>query len=117
MMNEYIFNNTDYENDPEWIIKDYFNSMNLQGKFLWMLPYLINKIGCGVNETYCSFPDFEDPDPECHFEGMMFGVWEGEIIVPESVGFKYVRLACEKYLHLHPEDTEKVNTLLAKIPS
>ncbi|KJP11530.1 hypothetical protein YA33_03520 [Klebsiella aerogenes] len=82
-----------------------------------MLPYLINKIGCGVNETYCSFPDFEDPDPECHFEGIMFGVWDGELIVPEFVGFKYVRLACEKYIQLHPEDTEKVNELLAKIPA
>ncbi|HBQ7915358.1 TPA: ribonuclease toxin immunity protein CdiI, partial [Klebsiella aerogenes] len=87
------------------------------GKFIWMLPYLINKIGCGVNETYCSFPDFEDPDPECHFEGIMFGVWDGELIVPEFVGFKYVRLACEKYIQLHPEDTEKVNELLAKIPA
>ncbi|MFD3242547.1 ribonuclease toxin immunity protein CdiI [Rahnella perminowiae] len=116
MMNEYLFENTDYESDPEWVIRDYFNSMNLQGKFMWMLPYLINKVGCGVNETYCSFPDWNDPDPECHFEGIMFGVWEGEIIVPESVGFNYVKLACEKYLQLHPEDTEKVNALLAQIP-
>ena len=51
MMNEYIFNNTDYESDPEWVVRDYFNSMNLQGKFRWMVPYLIYKIGCGVNET------------------------------------------------------------------
>ncbi|EPG6258948.1 ribonuclease toxin immunity protein CdiI [Klebsiella aerogenes] len=116
-MNEYIFENIDYENDPEWVVRDYFNSMYLQGKLIWMLPYLINKIGCGVNETYCSFPDFEDPDPECHFEGIMFGVWDGELIVPEFVGFKYVRLACEKYIQLHPEDTEKVNELLAKIPA
>ncbi|SXD25291.1 Uncharacterised protein [Klebsiella aerogenes] len=47
----------------------------------------------------------------------MFGVWDGELIVPEFVGFKYVRLACEKYIQLHPEDTEKVNELLAKIPA
>lgn len=115
-MNEYIFENTDYENDPYWVVRDYFNSMNLQVKFTWMLPYLVNKIGCGVNETYCSFPNIEDPDPECHFDGIMFGVWEREIIVSEEVGFKYTRLACERYLKLHPEDTEKVNSLVAKLP-
>jgi len=117
MMNEYIFERIDYDNDSEWVVKDFFNSMNLQSKFLWSLPFIINKIGCGVNETYCSFPDLEDPDPECHFEGIMFGVWGGEIIVPESVGFNYVKLACEKYLRLHPEHTARVNELLAQIPS
>jgi len=115
-MNEYIFDNTDYENDPEWVVRDYFNSMNLQGKFIWMLPYLVNKIGCGANETYCSFPDINDPDPECHFDGIMFGVWGGEIIVSEEVGFKYTRLACEIYLKLHPKDIDKVNDLVSKLP-
>jgi len=117
MMNEYIFERIDYANDPEWVVKDFFNSMNLQCKFLWSLPFIIKKIGCGVNETYCSFPDLEDPDPKCHFEGIMFGVWEGEIIVSETVGFGYMRLACEKYIQLHPEDKTKVNELLANIPS
>ncbi|QBH95500.1 hypothetical protein EKN56_03200 [Limnobaculum zhutongyuii] len=115
-MNEYIFESIDYKNDPEWVVKYYFNSMHLQGKFIFMLPYLLNKVGCCVNEAYCSFPDFEDPDPECYFEGMMFGVWGGEVIVSESVGFNYARLACEKYLQLYPEDTEKVNTLLVQLP-
>ncbi|MFM4822929.1 ribonuclease toxin immunity protein CdiI [Aeromonas hydrophila] len=73
-MNEYIFENIDYENDPGLIITDFFNSMNLQGEFLFMLQDLVHKVGCGVNESYCSFPDFEDPDPECHFDGIMFGV-------------------------------------------
>lgn len=117
MMNEYIFKDTDYDNDPDWVVKDYFNSMNLQGKFMWMLPYLMNKIGCGVNETYCSFPDFEGSDPECHFNGIMFGVWNADIIVPECVGFKYTRQACDKYVELHPEDAEKINALLANLPS
>ncbi|HFO3598946.1 TPA: ribonuclease toxin immunity protein CdiI, partial [Escherichia coli] len=39
------------------------------------------------------------------------------VIVSEETCFEYVRLACEKYLQLHPEDTEKVNKLLSKIPS
>ena len=115
-MNEYIFKHIDYNNDPEWVIKDFFNSLNLYGKFIWGVEYIINRVGFVIDETYCNFPDWNDPDLECHFEGIMFGVWEGEIIVSETLGFKYVRLACEKYLALHPEDTDKINELLAKIP-
>ncbi|AZS52249.1 hypothetical protein DM558_12305 [Entomomonas moraniae] len=76
---------------------------------------MINRIGFVIDETCCNFPDWSDPDPEHHFDGVMFGVWEGEIIVLEEVSFKYVRLACEKYLELHPGDTDIVNKLLAKI--
>ncbi|GKW05510.1 ribonuclease toxin immunity protein CdiI [Pectobacterium carotovorum] len=116
MMNEYIFSRIDYDSDPLWVVKDFFNSLNLSQRLVWGVESIIKRNGFVINETYCHFPDFEDADPECHFEGIMFGVWEGEIIVPESVGFNYVKLACEKYLQLHPEDTEKVNALLAQIP-
>lgn len=116
MMNEYIFERIDYDNDPEWVVKDFFNSLNLSQKFVWGVEKVLNKHGFVINETYCHFPDYEDPDPECHFEGVMFGVWEGEVIVPESVGFNYAKLACAKYLQLHPEDTEKVNYLLTQLP-
>ncbi|MEG5407214.1 ribonuclease toxin immunity protein CdiI, partial [Enterobacter roggenkampii] len=37
-------------------------------------------------------------------------------IVSEEICYHYVRLASEKYLRLHPEDTEKVNSLLARLP-
>ena len=115
-MNEYIFRQIDYDNDPEWVIKDFFNSMNLYGRFIWTVKNIISKTGFVVDETFCSYPDWNDSDPESHFEGIMFGVWEGELIVTESVAFKYTRLACEKYLQLHPEDTDKINELLVKMP-
>ncbi|MFP1814116.1 ribonuclease toxin immunity protein CdiI [Lonsdalea quercina] len=116
-MNEYLFKKIDYENDNEWVLKDFFNSLHLQGKFLYGVNNIIKRRGFVINETYLHYPDLQDIDPEFHFEGIMFGVWEGEIIVSEDVGFKYTRLACEKYLQLHPEDTDKINELLAKLPS
>ena len=117
MMNEYIFERIDCENDPLWVVKDFFNSLSLSERLLWGVEKVIYRHGFVINETYCHFPDFKDSDPEFHFEGVMFGVWEGEIILPESVGFEYVKTACDKYLQLHPEDTEAVKILLAKIPS
>lgn len=115
-MNIRLFDNIDYDKS-DWVIEEFFNSIYSQGEFLWALKLIIEKNGCGINETYCSFPDLNDPDPEYHFEGIMFGVWEGEIIVSEETGFKYISLACEKYLQLHPEDAENINELLIKIPS
>ncbi|MDU5476254.1 ribonuclease toxin immunity protein CdiI [Pantoea sp.] len=116
-MNEYLFEKIDYDDDKMWVLKDFFNSLHLQGKLLYGVDKIIKKCGFVINETYCHYPDLQDIDPDFHFEGIMFGVWEGEIIVPESIGFKYARIACEKYIQLHLEDTEKVNELLRKIPS
>ena len=116
MMNEYIFNKIDCDNDKYWVIKSFFNSLNLSEKLLDGVSNIINRTGFVINEMYCHFPDLNNYDPEWHFEGIMFGVCEDEIVVPESVGFDYVRLACEKYLQLHPEDSAKVSTLLAQLP-
>jgi len=115
MNNKKLFEGIDYENDPEWVIKEFFNSIYSQHKFLWALPFILKRYGCCVNETACTFPDLDDPDPMCHFEGIMFSVYDGEIIVPESVGFNYVRLACERYINIHPDDQITVNDLLMQI--
>ncbi len=115
MNNKQLFENIDYNNDPEWVIKEFFNSIYSQHKFLWALPFILKRHGCCVNETDCTFPDLDDPDPIYHFDGIMFSVYSGEVIVPESVGFNYVRLACERYIKLHPDDQKTVNTLLMQI--
>ncbi|HFO6612835.1 TPA: ribonuclease toxin immunity protein CdiI, partial [Escherichia coli] len=75
-----------------------------------------------LDGIYCNFPDMNSYDESEHFEGVEFAVGyppdeDDIVIVSEETCFEYVRLACEKYLQLHPEDTEKVNKLLSKIPS
>lgn len=37
------------------------------------------------------------------------------VIISEEDCNQYVRLACEKYVKLHPEDADKVNELQSKI--
>ncbi|XYQ54996.1 ribonuclease toxin immunity protein CdiI [Pectobacterium carotovorum] len=115
MTNEYIFEKTNYNNDNEWIIMDFFNSLNLQNKFIYGIDSIIKKHGFVINETYCQFPDLQELDTDFHFEGIMFGVWEGEVIVPEKTALKHIRLACERYVKIHPEDADKVKFLLDKI--
>ncbi|MDF7758536.1 ribonuclease toxin immunity protein CdiI [Kosakonia cowanii] len=115
MNNKKLFEGIDYENDPEWVIKEFYNSIYSQHKFLWALPFILKRYGCCVNETDCTFPDLDDPDPMCHFERIMFSVYGGEMIVPEFLGFNYVRLTCESYIKLHPDDQKTVNDLTMQI--
>ncbi|MEV1470663.1 ribonuclease toxin immunity protein CdiI [Pseudomonas aeruginosa] len=70
--------------------------------------------------AYCNFPDENSPFDEEHFEGVEFSYGyppkdEDTIVVSEAVCSKFIRLACEKYLQRHPEDTEKVKELLDKL--
>lgn len=115
-MSEYIFEEVDYNNDPEWVLKDFFNSLNLSGNLYFGVGKIVEKCGFGIEETYCHFPDFKGHDPDFYFEGIMFGVWGGEIIVDEVTGYKYTRTACERFCLMHPEEKQKFEVLIKKIP-
>lgn len=103
------------------IITSYFDIIFGDGYFLKAIGYLIEKTSFHVDGAYCTFPDMNSYYEEEHFEGVEFAYGyppeeEDTIIVSEETCFKYVRLVCEKYLQLHPEDTEKVNALLVQLP-
>jgi hypothetical protein len=114
-MHKQIFNNVGAQ-DSAWIVKEYFNAIYLQGRFLWALPLLIDKRGCVVNEVYCLFPDPSDPDPACHFEGVMFGIADDETIVTEEACSIYIKEACKNYLGLHPRDEGQIREILGSSP-
>ncbi|MHC8310449.1 ribonuclease toxin immunity protein CdiI [Pseudomonas sp. GT1P32] len=117
VLSEYLFKWVDCGNDEFWVVKEFFNSINMSKKFLCGLSLLTDGIGFCFDEAYFHLPDLDGSDDELRFDGLMFGVFDGETIVSEADGYSLVRLACEKYLQLHPEDTTKVNELLAKLPA
>ncbi|MBS0057799.1 ribonuclease toxin immunity protein CdiI [Yersinia sp. Marseille-Q3913] len=109
------------ESEPYWVIKGYFDRMYNDDVFLDAVSSLVKKIGFNCDGAYCNFPDMDSYYEEEHFDGVEFAYGyppeeDDTVIVSEDVCFEYVRLACEKYLQLHPEDTNKVNTLLAQLP-
>ncbi|KRP67137.1 hypothetical protein TX23_26620 [Pseudomonas paralactis] len=81
------------------------------------MSLLADGVGFCFDEAYFHLPDLEGSDEELKFDGLMFGVFDGEIVVSETDGYRLVRLACEKYLQLHPEDITKVNELIAGLPA
>ncbi|AWH89387.1 ribonuclease toxin immunity protein CdiI [Limnobaculum parvum] len=120
-MNKELFGQPYSDTDPYWIVKSYFDRMYNDDKFLEAIELLTRRWTLNVDGAYCNFPDMDSYDEEDHFDGVEFAYGyppeeDDIVIVSEEICYKYVRLACEKYLQLHPKDTEKVNTLLAKMP-
>ncbi|MBK4717113.1 MULTISPECIES: ribonuclease toxin immunity protein CdiI [Tenebrionibacter/Tenebrionicola group] len=121
-MNIELFGQPYDKSNPYWVLESYFDRMFIEGCFLKSVNYILHKDSFHVDGAYCSFPDLNSCYDEEHFEGVEFAYGyppeeEDTIIVSEKVCYEYVHLACEKYLKLQPGDTEKVNSLLAKLPA
>lgn len=115
-MDRDLFWPIDQDNDPHWIVKGFFNYVYSDNEFIWVLPQLLKKYGCGLDDFYCAFPDLTDFDPECHFEGVIFGIWEWEVNVSEAIAFDYLKQACDKYVQLHPEAKQEIDILWDLFP-
>ncbi|PQQ22258.1 ribonuclease toxin immunity protein CdiI [Photorhabdus hindustanensis] len=120
-MNQELFGQPYDHSDPHWIVKSYFDRMYNDGHFLEAIELLSKKGALSTDGSYCHFPNMNSYYEEDRFEGVMFIYGyspddDDEVIVSEEICYKYVRLACEKYLYRHPEDKDKINALLAKMP-
>ncbi len=118
--NSELFGQPYSESDPYWVVKGYFDRMYDDGYFIEAVGYIVKRWGFSTDGAYCNFPDENSPFDEEHFEGVEFSYGyppkdEDTIVVSEAVCSKFIRLACEKYLQRHPEDTEKVKELLDKL--
>lgn len=97
-------------------IVGYFNAMHAECRFLDAVENIVQKVSFVLDGVYCFFPDMNSCEEE-NFEGVKFVIGyppaEGDVvIVSEEVCYRYVRLVCERYLKVHPEDAGKVNELL-----
>ncbi len=81
---------------------------------MWALPLILGRKGCGVNEDYCFFPDFTDPNPEYHFSGVKIGLMDDEVLITDEELSRFVRQACDKYVLLHPEHKQQLAEIVGK---
>lgn len=121
-MKKELFSQQDIDDGLDLIIVSYFDRMYGDGKFLDAIDLLSRKWTLNVDGAYCHFPDMNSYDESEHFDGVEFAIGyppsdAESVIVSEDVCYQYVRLACEKYLKLHPEDVEKIKDLLTKLPA
>jgi len=118
-----LFSQSDVDSGLNLIIVSYFDRMYEDNKFLKVVDYMTQRIGFSTDGAYCHFACEYDGflDDMVFEEGVFFAIGyppekDDEIVVSEETCYHYVRLACKKYLVLHPEDTDEVNKLLAKMP-
>lgn len=76
--------------------------------------------GFSTDGAYCNFPDENSRFDEDYFDGVEFAYGyppkdEDTVVVSEVICAECIRLACEKYLQCHPEETAKVKELLGKL--
>lgn len=119
-LNKHLFERPLSFLDPNSIIKSYFDLMYNDDHFLDAIESITQKESFVLDGVYCIFLDMNNFDEREHFKSVEFSVGyppteEDTVIVSEETCYHYVRLACEKYLKLHPEDTNKISKLLAKI--
>lgn len=99
--------------EKESFIEGFFDAIYPR-HFFRCLEQFLKKSGSGMDDNYVHFPDFiNEWDEHFHFEGVKIGwVFSGEeVIVSEEEFFKWVRLACHRYIELQPQDKEKVLAL------
>ncbi|RJL00094.1 ribonuclease toxin immunity protein CdiI [Enterobacter chuandaensis] len=118
-MSKELFGQPYDKNDPYWIVKSYFDRMYGSGLFIKAIGYMAEKNSFHLDGAYCSFPDMDSCFEEEHFEGVEFSYGyppddSDTIIVSESICYKYLAKACDKYLKYHPEDDLKVNSILGR---
>ena len=84
--------------------------------FLKFLKCLSEHVGWAGNFGGCSFwEDLDEYDREQidYFDGVLFSTGNGdEIVISYSELYYYMKLACERYLQVRPNDAEKVNGIL-----
>ncbi len=115
----YLFEIPRDQNEKIAVFKNCFDIIYDEGNFLEYIDLIVRKkMNVHSEGAHCIFPDMDDYDDELHFEGVMFifGDYapEEKLIVSEQECFKLIQMACERYIARHPEDTEKVQEILAQ---
>ncbi|MDU3365394.1 MAG: ribonuclease toxin immunity protein CdiI, partial [Proteus mirabilis] len=87
--------------------------------FLDAVSNIVQKESFVLDGIYCFFPDMNSADVSDHFLGVKFGIGypltdKDIVIVSEDTCYQFIRLSCEKYLLMHPEDKIKIKMILSK---
>lgn len=108
MTGEFI-NNFLYDKKEYGIVIDFFESM-LRNDFIKILNYM------GNNIDYSDYPigyNFSDNCDEEDIEnGVMFFLFDKNIVVNYTFFYECLKIACGIYLKSHKNDTEKVEKIL-----
>lgn len=107
-MSDVLFKLSNVKNDPDWVVKEFFNSAYSQGEFVSSINAITKGYSFVINEDYCLFQELDSSDQDLHFEGVKFGIMDDQVVVANDVFWEFLRTACDRYIQLHPEDRDKL---------
>ena len=101
-------------------VKYVFNNFGNRSDFLLTIACLLGKEGTVVNESGCHFPNdldeyelYNDYDG-VPFEGVECWSFEDEVTVSEEDFFSVLKIACERYIELHPNEKDELQKIMAQ---
>lgn len=113
----------DIEDAPEYErlfpVQAFFNAID-DDLFVRTVDCLTRGTGAGFNNAVCSFPgDLDEYAIAVELkgkvpDGIMFSLFEDEVVVDIPTFRRFLTLACEAYVHDHPEDRARIEELLAR---
>ena len=112
-MREVLFKNLDRNNDPLWIVKEFFNSIN-NIFFLRTTGYLVEGTSYGNEYSDCDFPGDLEEGEEL-FEGVRFRYHDDEIIVSEEKFKECLTSAFKLYEEINPDKSSEIKDLLSRL--
>ena len=107
-----LFRQIDYDNDPLWVAKEFFNRIN-NFSFIEVINDVINREGRGDEYAGCEFPEEIDSNKES-FEGVKCWFVEDEQIVSENDFKSCLKLTCKEYAKLNTEKKLEILQILEK---
>jgi hypothetical protein len=104
---------TDQLKNNHFPIIAFFNAIP-DHDYIDVLEQLSLGVGGGYNDVVCLFPEDLDPGEE-KFEGVMFSLFNEEVIVDYQTFYYYLRMASMVYLEDNFSNKEIVEDLLKSI--
>ena len=114
-----LFNKFDRD-DPLEIVKYVFNSFGNSSDFPEIVDCLLSKEGTSINYEGCRFPGDLDEGELYNdyngvpFEGVECWAFDKEITVPENEFFKLLKIACDRYIELHPDRKDELEKIMSQ---
>lgn len=108
-MNGNLYPPLDYEGDPLWPIKEYFNAM--QGSnFAACIGHILDRVSCSNSYVACEFPENEEDD----FDGIRIRVISDEFLFTDEQLAGEMKRACDLYSKRYPDERQPLADVLAK---
>lgn len=103
--------------DSSWVVQRFFDEAYDYTDFVWVVALVASRTGYINDDISCRFPDSTSFDEEDHFDGVEFGVdrpsvGPRKVVVTDAECRKWLQEACNRYVRLHPEQADAVDTAI-----